>query len=97
VNESLFAIQNPKAALRHQTILTKPALVQVLKSFSEQAVTKKTSPINIKDLYPNYHQSERAAVNILLNYNTRMQQILISLIKYLILTLVFIKNNLQKR
>lgn len=53
---------------------------EMLRYFAEHSVTRRTSSIGIKSLYNNYHQPERAAVQIMLEYNTRMRGILMSLL-----------------
>lgn len=52
----------------------------LLRYFSDHPITKRATSISFKNLYNNYHEPERAAVQIMLEYNTRMRSILIALL-----------------
>jgi len=53
---------------------------EMLRYFADHCVTRRADTIGIKSLYNNYHQPERAALKIMLEYNNRMRNVLISLL-----------------
>lgn len=53
---------------------------EVLRYLSAHAVTTKADAIGVKSLYNNYHQPDRAALQIMMEYNNRMRNILKSLL-----------------
>ncbi len=49
---------------------------ELIRYFAHNTVTNRTQGIAFKSLYNKYHQPERAAVQIMLEYNARMHQVL---------------------
>ncbi|MEJ1934144.1 hypothetical protein WDZ92_28440, partial [Nostoc sp. NIES-2111] len=54
-------------------------ITELLRHVSAHAVTTRASSIGVKSLYNNYHQPDRAALQIMMEYNTRTRSILKSL------------------
>lgn len=52
---------------------------EVLRYLSAHAVTTRADTIGVKSLYNNYHQPDRAALQIMMEYNNRMRNVLKSL------------------
>lgn len=56
-------------------------LTEMLRHFTKHAVSNRAATISPKSLYNNYHQPDRAAVHIMMEYNTRMRNVLMGLLK----------------
>jgi hypothetical protein len=54
---------------------------ELIRYFAENALTNRNQNIAFKSLYNKYHQPERAAVQVMLEYNVRMQKILKALLQ----------------
>lgn len=56
------------------------SISEMLRHFAANSVSAKGGSISAKSLYNNFHQPEKTAVKIMMDYNTRMRNILMSLL-----------------
>ncbi len=56
-------------------------LTEMLRHIAKHAVSNRAATISPKSLYNNYHQPDRAAVQIMMEYNTLMRNVLMALLK----------------